>query len=99
MSEKLSWRNITVVCVNIEFLKENYDKIDWDYLPFNKNAKEIVLENINKIDWVKTYDIMNQYLPFPELRLKNTLQDLINENVEIAQIIITKYYLKEIKPY
>jgi hypothetical protein len=32
-------------------LKENKDKIDWDYLSRNPNAIELLKENQNKIDW------------------------------------------------
>ena len=35
----------------IEYLKENPDKIDWDYLSSNPNAIELLEKNKDKIDW------------------------------------------------
>ncbi len=35
----------------IELLKENKNKIDWNYLSMNPNAIELLKENQNKIYW------------------------------------------------
>ena len=35
----------------IYYLKNNYDKIDWDYLSSNENAIELLKEKPDKINW------------------------------------------------
>ena len=53
--DKIDWNGL---CLNptseaIELLRENKDKIFWDYLVENPMAIELLEENIDKINWTK----------------------------------------------
>ena len=48
---KINLYNLSLNPNAIELLKENQDKIDWDFLSFNTNAIEMLKENQDKINW------------------------------------------------
>jgi hypothetical protein len=81
---------------NLEIIKNNKNKIDWDYLSLNKNAIDLLKENQHKIHWnnfskntaIFTYD-------YEKIRYKN--QDL---NYEIiCKALHPKRMLRLINEY